>query len=211
MHSIGFRRSSAIGGIAEMPQRKVTFPESAPVSRFVEKTALRYRLKGTKYIFELARYDEDSRSGIEKFRQQGSVVYTGPMSDTPSTSWGASVFHPDWDNLLGDNANLPVGRSAQWSPQLDTFFPPKGTAVADDSHVGFWEFIRLMREVADLLSPAQTSLRQSSPSDTATETGASSVKRETASSQASSKESAATTQGKRSSKRLLDGDLGTLF
>lgn len=141
-----------IGDVSENTTRKVSFPASAPVSRFVEKTALRYRLKGTKYIFEIARYDEYSRAGIEVFQQLGSFVYTGQMSEVPSTSWGASIYHPDWDNLLGDHANLPVGRSAQWNPKLDTFFPPKDKATSEDGCGGFREFLDLVRRVGDLLS-----------------------------------------------------------
>lgn len=184
----------------------MTFPASAPVSRFVEKTALRYRLKDTKYIFEIARYDEYSRAGLEVFQRPGSVVYTGQMSEVPSTSWGASIFHPDWDNLLGDHANLPVGRSAQWNPKLDTFFPPLGNSSSGDGYSGFWVFIHLVRQVAYLLSSTKTSPLQQVPRDTTAEIETSSTKAEVARSQASS----SANEGKNLN-RLLDGDLGTLF
>lgn len=113
-HSISFRRTENMGDISAAPERKVIFPASAPVSRFVEKTAIRYRLKGTKYTFEIARYDEYSRTLISAFPGQIPTLI-GPISETPSTSWGASVFDPSWDNLLGQHANLPVGHSARYN------------------------------------------------------------------------------------------------
>ncbi|KKK13592.1 hypothetical protein ARAM_005384 [Aspergillus rambellii] len=156
-HSIGFRRTAGVGDISAKPERKVTFPASAPVSRFVEKSALRYQLKGTKYIFEVARYDEYSRSVVPAFPGQSPATVPGEISDVPFTCWSASVFHPNWDNLLGGHANLSVGHSAKYKPNLDTFFPPTEVGLNDDDRTkGFWKFIDLVNQVAELLGPAKT-------------------------------------------------------
>ncbi|CAL5872487.1 uncharacterized protein PFLUO_LOCUS6751 [Penicillium psychrofluorescens] len=39
------------------PAAKLHFIAEAPISKFVEKAALRFHVKGTRYIFELARFD----------------------------------------------------------------------------------------------------------------------------------------------------------
>lgn len=157
-HSISFRRTDDIGDISAAPKRKVLFPSSAPVSRFIEKTAIRYRLKGTNYTFEIARYDEYSRTAIAAFPEQTIPTMAGPISETPSTSWGASVFDPNWDNLLGQHANLPVGHSARYSPNLDTFFQPteQSAQASGENNAGFWDFIHLVKQATELLSPKQT-------------------------------------------------------
>ncbi|PKX94296.1 uncharacterized protein P174DRAFT_512471 [Aspergillus novofumigatus IBT 16806] len=155
-HSINFRRTADINDISAKPQRKVVFPASAPVSRFVEKTAIRYRLKNTKYILEIARYDEYSRTTAPGYGGQNSAAITGPISDVPSSSWGASIFDPNWDNLLGQHANIPLGHTARYSPSLNTFFPPIEESTGRKSE-GFWELIALVRRVAELLGSTKTS------------------------------------------------------
>lgn len=203
-----------MGDISAAPKRKVIFPPSAPVSRFVEKTAIRYRLKGTKYTFEIARYDEYSRTVIPAFPGQIPTLI-GPISEVPFTSWGASLFEPSWDNLLGQHANLPVGHSARYSPNLDTFFPPReqSTSTSDEKHTGFWAFIHLVKQAAEILSPAQThpaqehwkSTDKASPSPNSTLTTPDDQKRG-----ANSDNSSPTVDAKGLG-GMIDADLGTLF
>ncbi|KAK1150153.1 hypothetical protein N8T08_000052 [Aspergillus melleus] len=150
-HLINFRRSTTMHDIFAEPQRKVMFSQSAPVARFVEKTAMRYRLKGTEYILEIARYDEYSRVNTQEFPEQSMATMVSEISDVPSTSWGASVFNPKWDNLLGGHANLSVGHSAAYSMNLDTFFPAQKESPFEGKHTGFWEFVSLVRQIAAVL------------------------------------------------------------
>src|SRR5699024_11198778 len=89
------------------------------------------------------------------FPGQYPPTMLGPISEVPSTSWGASMFDPNWDNLLGQHANLPVGHSARYSPNLDTFCPHHSTS--GEKYAGFWEFICLVRQAAELFSTAQSS------------------------------------------------------
>ncbi|PIG87820.1 hypothetical protein AARAC_008908 [Aspergillus arachidicola] len=211
-HSIGFRRSTTIGDISAKPKRKVVFHSSAPVSRFVEKTAIRYRLKGTKYILEIARYDEYSRLKTDAFQGQAPApaLVTGEICDVPSTSWGASIFDSNWDNLMGEQANLSVGHSARHSPELHTFFPPKIISDSNDKNEGFWEFINLVKRVAEVLSPAQP---RSSSENTARkiQVGTESSMVPTATkSQPPSNESSPKLDVKGLA-GMLDADLGTLF
>ncbi|EAW22799.1 uncharacterized protein NFIA_014910 [Aspergillus fischeri NRRL 181] len=203
-HSINFRRTADINDISAKPQRKVVFPASAPVSRFVEKTAIRYRLKNTKYILEIARYDEYSRTTAPGYGGQNPAAITGPISEVPSSSWGASIFDPNWDNLLGQHANIPLGHTARYSPSLNTFFPPIEETTGSKCE-GFWELIALVRRVAELLGSTKTSVEN--------------VKQRVPKSPSSDKsDEAATARQNRQQvnigpqmRVLLDADLGTLF
>ncbi|CBF87936.1 uncharacterized protein ANIA_01206 [Aspergillus nidulans FGSC A4] len=103
-NSIVFQRTNYFGDIRARPEKKVVFPSSPPVSEYVEKSAIRYHIKGTKYIFEIAR-------AIREVQPESSHV-------------------------------LPV----------------QGTfAVPENQSKGFWEFIDLVRQAAELLGPTQAS------------------------------------------------------
>ncbi|KAJ9291149.1 hypothetical protein DTO280E4_4412 [Paecilomyces variotii] len=213
-HAIGFEFDATSSGITAPPKRRVTFPPTAPVSRFVEKTALRYRLKGTNYILEIARYDEYRRTGIQFSQGQVQISNPGPILNAPFTTWGASIFGLDWDNLLGEHANMGVGHSASWSPNLKTFFPPKAKTNPTDTSSGFWEFVNLVKDVAELLGPR----RPEALAKMATETidqrtrpnrQSSPLKAETVG-DVSSGRSSPVSESKESNKVLV-AELGTLF
>ncbi|KAL5339824.1 hypothetical protein BJX70DRAFT_397292 [Aspergillus crustosus] len=170
-HKIGFKCPAGQDKISAKPTRKVIFPPEPPVSRVVEKSAIRFRFKGTKYIFEIARYDEYRRNNMPI----GTGTIVGAMSDIPYTSWGASIFSTDWDNLLGVHANLPVGQSACYSPKLVTFFPSgEPSPVPHNQASGFWEFIGLVKQAAELLGPSG-SIPDASDSETASNSGRTSL------------------------------------
>lgn len=195
-HSIGFQCTTDIGVLTAKPKRKVTFPGTAPVSRFIEKTAIRYRLKGTQYILEIARYDEYRRAMMPAFPGQNPPTLSGPISEVPFTSWGASLFDSNWDNLLGQHANLQVGLSTRYTPDLDRFFPPKEQSDSGDKTAGFSQFLDLVKQVSELLGSDRVKLepstgRKASGADTFSTT---------------SEEN-----GDAASKKMMDGDLGTLF
>jgi hypothetical protein len=174
------------------------------VSRFVEKTAIRYRLKNTKYILEIARYDEYSRMTLPGYGGQSPAAITGPISEVPSSSWGASIFDPNWDNLLGQHANIPLGHTARYSPSLNTFFPSIEETTGGKCK-GFWELIALVRQVAELLGSTNT----------AAENGKQRVPKSPSSEKS---DEAGTARQKHQQfnngpqmRVLLDADLGTLF
>ncbi|KAL2808759.1 hypothetical protein BJX63DRAFT_435812 [Aspergillus granulosus] len=212
-HTIGFQCTVNMGDISAKPERKVIFPPNAPVSRFVEKTALRYRLKGTDYIFEIARYDEYRRANMPIFTGQTGATITGGISNTPFTSWGASVFGANWDNLLGSHANLPVGHAANYSPNLATFFPPKEPSTqGGDEAKGFWEFIELVKQAAELLGPAQPSPSPSpSPSKTIDQGAASQAGSSAARVGSVKNEAASAVSSPTNTTGMWNADLGTLF
>ncbi|KAL4924377.1 uncharacterized protein BDV17DRAFT_295490 [Aspergillus undulatus] len=210
-HSVGFRNSENSGNISAKPERKVTFPSEPPVSRFVEKTAIRYQMRGTDYILEVARYDEYRR--LEVPIPQTGIMMPGGMSDVPYTTWGASIFDANWDNLLGGHANLPVGHSAKYSPHVATFFPPRATSTSPsvapkDPSQGLWDLIKLVKQAAELLGPTRVA-PEDIDDDTATNTGPTSLKAATKTDVASATEP--TAPAAPSPTGMLNADLGTLF
>ncbi|RAK78246.1 uncharacterized protein BO72DRAFT_78814 [Aspergillus fijiensis CBS 313.89] len=186
-HTIKFKSNDVMGDISANPVRKVIFHASAPVSRFIEKTAIRYRLKGTRYILEIARYDEYTRTSAN---DSASLNLAAPFGK-PRVSWGASVFDFTWDNLLGKHANMAVGHAAKYDPNLQTFFPAANES--EDKSQGLWEFIDLIKRVAALL--------RSGPPRTLPATGSVKAKSDDRSTSPASSGNA----------RALDADLGTLF
>ncbi|KAJ0424731.1 hypothetical protein BJY00DRAFT_309148 [Aspergillus carlsbadensis] len=210
-HTISFQRTENMGDISAKPERKVIFPADAPVSRFVEKTALRYSLKGTDYIFEIARYDEYRRVEVSVHPGHAGTTITGGISRTPFTTWGASIFGTNWDNLLGGHANLPVGQAARYSPSLSTFFPSKEPSTeSEDEAKGFWEFIDLTKQAAELLGPTQPSPSKITGPNTASQAAPSSANVGSAKSAASSSAVSSPTSTT-SPAGMLNADLGTLF
>lgn len=153
-NSIRLRSNTDIGTLTGKPQRNVVFSASVPVSRVVEKTAIRYRLKGTTYILEIARYDEYTSNAVSA-PPDADQPTQNQMSEAPVTSWGASLFDSNWDNLLGQHGNLPIGVSTRYSSDLSTFFPPE-ELDNEDKKAGFRRFIGLVRQVAEILGAKAT-------------------------------------------------------
>lgn len=184
------------------PERKVIFPASAPVSRFVEKTAIRFRVKSTSYILEIARYDQ-----YERVLDKNLPGLPGEFSKVPSTSWAASLFDPNWDNLLGQHASLPVGAPTQYSPELNAFFPPQEQSEASDQSASFWQFVDMVKKVARLLGASHfpsTSSEQRSGNRAASKIDPS--PRETAKGKSPSESDSLSKESK-----MIDIDHGTLF
>ncbi|RAK97070.1 uncharacterized protein BO80DRAFT_201559 [Aspergillus ibericus CBS 121593] len=200
-HTIKFRRTPHMDDISATPERKVTFSASAPVARFIEKSAVRYRLKGTNYILEIARYDEYCRANLPAVPGL-LATYMGPFTPVPNTSWGASLFDPHWDNLLGEHANLPIGQSAKYHPNTNTFFPPRGGSGDGEKCRGFWEFATMVKQVAELMGPGRALPGDKAPAGPSLE-----GKR---TSQGSSSDSSPVI-GTTDLGGLLNADLGTLF
>ncbi|KUM59897.1 hypothetical protein ACN42_g7232 [Penicillium freii] len=110
IHSIGFQWSPNAKNIGCAPQRKARFSYGSPVKRFVEKASIQLRVKESPHVFELARFDEYTYAA-------------GHWSTTPKVSWGASLFNPSWDDILGEQADVkPVDISKDGC--LSVFFPP---------------------------------------------------------------------------------------
>ena len=112
MRSIAFQWKPSAKSIGSAPQRKARFSYDAPVKRFVEKAAIQLQVKDSPHVFELARFDEYTYG-------------VGHWSMTPKVSWGASLFNPSWDDILGEQADV---KALDISKEgcLSVFFPSQG-------------------------------------------------------------------------------------
>lgn len=129
--------------IAETRQL-VRFKTCVPVTKFVQKTAFKYRLKSSAYVFEIAKYQE--------FATPNAVpVSPAKSASETTTAWGASFFNEGWDAILGPNAHLGIGEAGRWSPSLNTFFPRDVRSLATGPASGFREFLVEVGKVAQLL------------------------------------------------------------
>lgn len=191
---LAFRKGVALETLSTKPRRRVIIPDWAPVCRVIEKAAVQYRLKGTDYTLEIARYDE--------YRRNSPSIR---MSDVPSSTWGASIFSANWDNLLGQHANVKVGKVASWTPTLNTFFQAREGQDPSDMQAGFWRFISLAKDVAALLGKHQEKSAQTDATNISV-SGLTNPKSTDTSSQASSQGLAL-----KEAPKVLDAELGTMF
>lgn len=151
-HSIQFT-PGADDGLRGVGKRRVTFSNSVPVARLIEKSSVRYRLVGTNYVLEIARYDAYHRVSNPGFYGLPGQPVVKQMTETPVTSWGASVFDLQWDNLLGKHASFGLGHTAEWSPSLNTFFPCPKESKSTNTSAGFTHFIQMVKQIAAILGP----------------------------------------------------------
>ncbi|KAJ5827230.1 hypothetical protein N7447_003993 [Penicillium robsamsonii] len=112
MRSIGFQWNLNVKSIASAPQRKAGFSYGSPVKRFVEKAAIQLQVKDSPHVFELARFDEYTYAA-------------GHWSMTPKVSWGASLFNPSWDDILGEQVEVSADDISK-NGCLSVFFPRPG-------------------------------------------------------------------------------------
>ncbi|KAJ5794095.1 hypothetical protein N7457_000694 [Penicillium paradoxum] len=107
--SIAFQWNSSAKSLGSAPQRKSKFAHGSKVTRFVEKAAVQLQVKDTPYVFEISRFDEYKYAA-------------GHWSTTPNVFWGASLFDPAWDDLLGEQAESDVHKISK-DGSLNLFFP----------------------------------------------------------------------------------------
>ena len=120
------------------PKRRVFFRSVGPKPSLVtELTTVTYNLRDTDAKFELTRKDEYQQT------QYGTAA--GP----PVSRLFASYFYPDWDNKLGDYADLQPGGQVEWQPSLSTFFPD---ADAEGTSKGLKKFMEEIRRIQRVLA-----------------------------------------------------------
>ena len=129
------------------------FP-SEGVQHFQQKTAWRYRLKGScGYVLEIARYDT--------FDLKNKYGSSRPADRKPKTThWGASFWNEIWDEKLSTNASLEIGLKANWDPSLDSFFPKNYRTQSEAPGAGFDDFLHNVQAVMNILNdPIDTTLK----------------------------------------------------
>ena len=134
------------GGPKAKSTRRAVFPASnTALLQVAELTITEYNVKDTDGKFRVIRKDVYPQTAY------GS----GPVAITSTVS--AVYFYPEWDNLLGEYAYLPVGSHVTWEPYLSTFFPERDLQT---SYGGFQKFMQEIETIQQALS--QESLKNSS-------------------------------------------------
>lgn len=135
---------------------KVTFSteDLTGLTSFTETTSLRFRVKDTPYILEIFRRNTYLRAPprLNPVEGGGYVFEVNQISNTPTTAWGARMYDIDWDNTLGAHASFKVGQSANWRPNLKTFFHGPANDEAEE-RARLREFVDVVNEVAEFLAP----------------------------------------------------------
>ena len=128
-------------GIASLPRRRVKYPQGHQGLRSVsEITVMRWRYKDTDGIFELRRKDVYDET-------------VGRYNAIPvSTSWYGLYYYSEWDNLLGEFANVNPGEDISWEKSVATFFPESNNDDGKALPQGFKSFITEVEEIQDLLT-----------------------------------------------------------
>lgn len=130
-------------GIKSSPRLRVRFPPTSNNLRSISDiTTMKWRFKTTDAVFELRRKDV--------------YAYTpGKQTNVLQESrWHAMYYYPEWDNLMGQFANVKPGESVRWVKAIATFFPEDGEDTGLALPQGFQNFITEVEEVQDLLAEA---------------------------------------------------------
>jgi hypothetical protein len=110
LRSIRFQWNPSVKNMGAVPQRRARFLYGSPVKRFIEKATIQLQVIDSPHVFELARFDEYTYT-------------TGHWCLKPKVSWGASLFNPTWDDILGEQAEVNVDDISK-EGCLSVFFPP---------------------------------------------------------------------------------------
>lgn len=158
-HQVGLRPGVSDENLSTRPKRRTVYPAGAPVHRIIEKAAVQYRVKGTRYILEIARYDEYCHNE----NLQSKLSRSG-MSETATSSWGASLFRDDWDKLLAD-CTKPNAEREPSAATLNAVFSPKQDA--EETEFGFKQFVEITNDIARLLTVKDSQQRPEPPAPAA--------------------------------------------
>jgi hypothetical protein len=100
------------------------FSDTALISKLIQKTAIQFRVKGTEYVLELARFEESRYSSV------GRIRWT-----PPNVQWGARLLSPRWNGLIEQNRR-------QQQLGVETLFP---TVTA------FEDFLKILKTISGIL------------------------------------------------------------
>jgi hypothetical protein len=67
-----------------------------------------------------------------------------------SATWAATLCHPQWASELGGGSRFKAAQFGGAGGRIESFFP-SSSEVEVGSRDGFWEFMAIVRKVADLL------------------------------------------------------------
>ncbi|KAI4214605.1 MAG: hypothetical protein LQ351_003022 [Letrouitia transgressa] len=127
-----------------------TYTPVVPIIGFEQKVTLKFRVNAfNNYAMELSRYDE----------------YNGPNPNYPSTTkWAASLYNPEWDLHLAQNAKCEIGQAPPWGEtvQPSAFFPRSYATSSQDPNAGFEDFLGNISKVTEFLGDLKSCSKRSS-------------------------------------------------
>ncbi|CRG85054.1 Ninein-like protein [Talaromyces islandicus] len=142
-HQVRFRDGVMQESLLAEPKRRAMLPDGFPVKRLIEKAALQYRIKGTEYVLEIARYDV--------YVKQSNAGASNMSFELPSSSWGLTVHGVNWEENLTKLAGTKEVQQMGFNSVLDPFFSPK---IEYGNKAGFQGFVNVVKEVARVLDKA---------------------------------------------------------
>jgi hypothetical protein len=128
--SIRFTSSGASHHFISKAAMKIMIPKETPDARIVKKSAIRFKVKGTNLILELARFDVYRRTTFYK------------------SHWSATLYNPDWDSLMG--GEIGPGGIQPCGAGLETFFPSTESGNAQEED-GLIDVLRVVHRIAGLM------------------------------------------------------------
>ncbi|KAJ5107410.1 hypothetical protein N7456_004085 [Penicillium angulare] len=156
LKTVRFDNRIRVHGMTLAPRRKVLFDPKAPVASFIEKASVQLKIKGTSYILEVARFDRYTRNSAGR-----------GWAASPTVTWGATLFEPNWDVVLGGGLNMEgndLKRPEKYMGHFRSFFPSRAKMSSDNEEGGFWDLIGLVDKVSELLR-ATKDVREGASSD----------------------------------------------
>ncbi|KAK5791140.1 hypothetical protein VI817_006449 [Penicillium citrinum] len=122
--------------ITSKPERRTFFQDNVSISRFVQKSSLQFKIKRTKYILELARFEEFQYFTAGRARLA-----------PPKVRWGARLTNLLWEHLLSDWHERPNDLT------FNSLFPGDERKGPNKDNPSVQEFLRIVKQVAILLGP----------------------------------------------------------
>ncbi|KAL2407912.1 hypothetical protein ABEF95_014960 [Exophiala dermatitidis] len=134
-------------GIKAIPHRRIRYPAGQRgLTTVSEITVKKWRFKDTDAFFELRRK--------EVYDDRITQYSPHPVE----TKWHALYYYPEWDNLMGEFANVQAGEDVTWVRSVATFFPEGGVDDGRALPLGFKKFVSEVEELQDLLAKAMNQI-----------------------------------------------------
>lgn len=129
-----------VHSMTAVPRKKVLFDHSVSLASFTEKACIQLQVGKTGYVLELARFDRYTRT-------------RSAWNQTPTVSWGATLFDPRWDTMLGGSLGEDGSKQGKFTARLEALFPSRKDN--EDPEHGFFEFFKIVDSISGLLGASK--------------------------------------------------------
>lgn len=80
----------------------------------------RILLGNSDYALEVSRFEKSESAP----RRTGAIASDDSSAVLHEPRWSVCVHRTEWDTMLAQNEKLPIGKMADWSDEVQTWFPP---------------------------------------------------------------------------------------